>query len=79
MIKIILFGRYWLVCIHVSLAILGYFQIRDIFDELNLDRFHISNAFKRTDVYTFEKLSNLSINIIASRVCHDQTKKKHNK
>ena len=39
---------------------------RDISDELNIDGFQFSNAFESIDVYTFEKPSNLSINIIES-------------
>ena len=47
---------------------------RDIFDQLNIDWFHIINGFESIDVYTFEKLKNLSINIIESSFCQDQNK-----
>ena len=36
---------------------------RKYFNELNIDGFHFSNGFKCSDMYRFEKLNNLSINI----------------
>ena len=36
---------------------------RDYFNELNIEGFDFTNSFKCSDVYRFEKLNNLSINI----------------
>ena len=47
---------------------------RKYFNELNIDGFDFSNGFKCSDMYRFEKLNNLSINIYEVRF--DQNKHK---
>ena len=47
------------------------------FNELNLDGFDFTNGFRRSDVHKFEKLNNLSINIIEFNFYQDQNKWSH--
>ena len=48
------------------------FQILEFFSELNIDSFDFSNGFRCSDVYKFEKLNNLSINIFELSFHSDQ-------
>ena len=47
------------------------------FNQLNIEGFDFTNGFKCSDMYRFEKLNNLSINIYELNFYHDQDKMKH--
>ena len=48
------------------------------FDELNINGFDFTNGFKCSDVHNFEKLNNISINILKLNFYQDKNKRKHN-
>ena len=50
---------------------------RQYFIELNIEGFIFSNGFRCSDVYTFGKLNNLSINIFESNFYQEQNICKH--
>ena len=50
---------------------------RQIFDELNIEGFDISNGFRCSDVHILEKLNNLSINIVEVNFYQDRNEWKH--
>ena len=52
-------------------------KYREYFDELNIEGFDFTNGLKCSDVQEFEKLHNLSINILELKFYQDQNKWKH--
>ena len=48
------------------------------FNEINIDVFDLTNGFKCSDIYRFEKLNNLSIIIYEKNFCQDGDNWKHN-
>ena len=58
-------------CENNSIIVSSY---RDYFNEINIEGFDFTNEFRCSDVYRFEKLNNLSINIY--ELGFDQNKNK---
>ena len=56
----------------------GVKNYRQYFNELNIEGFDFTNGFKCSDMHRFEKLNNLSINIIQLNFYQDGNKWKHN-
>ena len=50
---------------------------KQYFNELNIEGFDFTNGFKCSDVHKFEKLNNLSTNIIELRFYQDQNTWRH--
>ena len=51
---------------------------KHFFNELYINDFNFTNGLKCSNVHTFEKLNNLSINIIELNFYQDKNQKKHN-
>ena len=71
------FGQYWLSYILFNIKhpnrVSNY---RQFFDELNIQEFLFTSAYKCNDVHKFEKLNDLTINIFELNFCQDHRKHK---
>ena len=52
-------------------------KYKQYFDELTIEDFDFTKRFKCSDVHSFEKLNNLSINVFQLNFCQDKNKWKH--